>query len=356
MLSWPRIKARLRRWLTPPRRLKFTREGKYFVALTFGIGFAAINTGNNLLYLLLGMMLSLIVGSGVLSELSLRKLTVERKVPDRIFAGHPFLMGIALTNPKEKLPSFSIEVEEEIVGGTPLEKKCYFLKVPAGRTQVTSYRHTFPGRGLYRFAGFKVSTRFPFTFFRKSRTVSCPDDVVVFPSVHSVTPPTGHSTAASEQHSSRLDRRGEFFALREYQEGDDPRDIHWRKSAKQGRMMVRQLEDLRGHRIAIFFDNQQAGEVISPSDMDMQERAVSLAASLAVHYVQLGYQVSLVTRSGAVREGGGQAHLSRVLRELALVDFIAEARPFAAPARWPGECIFVSSAGCSVGRPPGMAA
>ena len=355
MPSWQETKDRLRRLFTPPRKLKFTREGKYFVALTFGIGFAAINTGNNLLYLLLGMMLSLIVGSGVLSELSLSKLTVERKVPDRIFAGHPFLMGIALTNPKEKLPSFSIEVEEEVTAST-LEKKCYFLKVPAGRTQVTSYRHTFQGRGLYSFVGFKVSTRFPFTFFRKSRTVRCADEVIVFPAIHSVIPPGGHTSAVSDRLSSRLDRRGEFFALREYQEGDDPRDIHWRKSAKQGRMMVRQLEDLKGHRIAVFLDNHQQREVLSPSDMDLQERAVSLAASLIVYYIQKGYQVSLVTRTGNVGEGTGQAHLTRLLRKLAVVEFTSEARPFAAPPRWPGECIFVSSAGCSVSRPPGMVA
>ena len=45
----------------PPRRLKFTREGKFFVGITLGVGFAAINTGNNLLYLLLGMLLALII-------------------------------------------------------------------------------------------------------------------------------------------------------------------------------------------------------------------------------------------------------------------------------------------------------
>ena len=61
-----------RRWIRPPRRLSFTREGKYFVGITLGVGFAAINTGNNLLYLLLGMMLSLIIASGIMSEMSLR--------------------------------------------------------------------------------------------------------------------------------------------------------------------------------------------------------------------------------------------------------------------------------------------
>ena len=81
-----RARARLRRWLRPPRRLEFTREGKYFVAITVGVGFAAINTGNNLLYLLLGMMLSFIIASGILSELSLRELAVMRTPPDAVYA------------------------------------------------------------------------------------------------------------------------------------------------------------------------------------------------------------------------------------------------------------------------------
>ena len=59
--------ARLRRRLRPPRRLRFTREGRIIVLLSVGVGFAAINTGNNLLYLLLGWALSFIIASGVLS-------------------------------------------------------------------------------------------------------------------------------------------------------------------------------------------------------------------------------------------------------------------------------------------------
>src|SRR5258707_12736402 len=100
------------RFLRGPRQLKFTREGKFFVGITLGVGFAAINTGNNLLYLLLGMMLSLIIASGVLSEMSLRGLSVAREPPARPHAGKPFLMGVSLQNHKRRLPSFSIEVED----------------------------------------------------------------------------------------------------------------------------------------------------------------------------------------------------------------------------------------------------
>ena len=69
-----------------PRKLKFTKEGKILIGITLGIGFAAINTGNNLMYLVLGMLLSLMVVSGILSELSLRGVVVERtagEVPEK---------------------------------------------------------------------------------------------------------------------------------------------------------------------------------------------------------------------------------------------------------------------------------
>src|SRR5215470_6602612 len=123
------VPMRWRRW---PRTLKTTREGKYFIGITIGVGFAAINTGNNLLYLLLGMMLSLIIASGVLSEISLRELGVARTPPDALYADRPFLMGIGLHSGKPRLSSFSVEVED-LIGGRPLDKKCYFLKLPADR-------------------------------------------------------------------------------------------------------------------------------------------------------------------------------------------------------------------------------
>src|SRR3954454_22538212 len=62
------------------RHLKFTREGKLFVFVTLGLGFGAVNTGTNLMYLVFGFMLSLIVLSGILSEHALRKLRITRRL------------------------------------------------------------------------------------------------------------------------------------------------------------------------------------------------------------------------------------------------------------------------------------
>ncbi|HEX4385918.1 MAG TPA: hypothetical protein VH083_23335, partial [Myxococcales bacterium] len=73
------------------RRLVFTRAGRWYTALTVGIGLAAINTGNNLLFLVLGLLLASIIVSGILSEQSLKGVKLERRLPPSATAGEPAL-------------------------------------------------------------------------------------------------------------------------------------------------------------------------------------------------------------------------------------------------------------------------
>ncbi|HWU89127.1 MAG TPA: hypothetical protein VN253_17800, partial [Kofleriaceae bacterium] len=205
--------ARLLRRLRPPRRLQFTREGRILVLLAVGVGFAAVNTGNNLLYLLLGWLLSFIIASGILSELTLRRLAVDRRPPPRVYANEPFLMEVVIENGKARRASFSIEVED-LIGSTPLDKRCYFLKIPPGKSQRTSYRHTFVRRGRYELTGYRLATKFPFALFRKSRDVDAPLEVLVYPARVAVPRPPARSTSKGEATANRLGRRGEFFGLR----------------------------------------------------------------------------------------------------------------------------------------------
>ena len=79
--------AAILRMLEPPRKLRPTRVGWFFVGGVLSIGIAAVNTGNNLLYFVLAMMLGAIVVSGILSERNLRGLWVERSVPGDVTAG-----------------------------------------------------------------------------------------------------------------------------------------------------------------------------------------------------------------------------------------------------------------------------
>jgi uncharacterized protein (DUF58 family) len=351
----------LRKKLRPPRRLSFTREGRLVVLLAIGVGLAAVNTGNNLLYLLLGWLLSFIVASGVLSEGTMRGLTVTRRPPPRVHAGVPFLMEIAVANGKPKRASYSIEIED-LIAGTPLDKKCYFLKIPPGRTQRTSYRHTFLRRGAYRIDGVRIATKFPFALFRKSRDAVAETEVIVYPALVPVAPPPPRAPSRGDALASRLGRRGEFFGLREHRHRDDRRDIHWKSSARTGRLVVREYEDELAREVTIAVDNALpaatrqaiADDRLTPAlqrDVDALERAISVAASLAVSYLGSGWQVAIVARGGAVPAGTGRAHEVRILRFLALLPAVADDVPIeAVPPRT--ESVLVIPRGvAAVGRP-----
>jgi uncharacterized protein (DUF58 family) len=301
--------------LGPGGRFPPTREGWWFLAATVFIGLVAVNAGLNLLFALWGMMLFLIVASGVLSELGLRGLEVRRAPPPVIHARTPYLMGIALTNKKRRLPSFSIEVED-LIEGRPIEKRCYFLKLPAGRTQETAYRHTIARRGRHRLTGLRLATKFPFGLVQKSRDVANAAEVIVYPALVPVSPavlrglPVRHGGTREKWRS----RDGDFFGLRDFRPGDDPRDIHWRTSARRGVPFVRENEDDEGNEVQVVLDNA-AGP-----PLEAFEAAVSEAASYALALLGRGFRVSLVLRGATLAADTGPAQATRILRALALVE------------------------------------
>jgi uncharacterized protein (DUF58 family) len=331
--------SRLRRRLRPPRRLRFTREGRIVVLLSIGVGFGAINTGNNLLYLLLGWLLSFIIASGILSEMTLKKLSVERRPPPRVFAGEPFLMEVMIENAKPKRASFSIEVED-LVGTNPLDKRCYFLKIPAAKSQRTSYRHTFIKRGLYTLSGYRLATKFPFALFRKSRDVDAPLDVLVYPARVAVPRPPPRTTSRGEASANKVGRRGEFFGLREHRASDDRRDVHWKSSARTGRLLVREYEDEHARRVIVAVDNALPASVreaitdaamtpAAEAQVAAVERAISVAASLCAAYLEVGWTVELVARATHVPAGVGRMHEAKLMRTLALLPYVGDEVAFA---------------------------
>jgi uncharacterized protein (DUF58 family) len=340
-----KLTERLRRRWRPPRKLTFTREGKLVTVLAVGVGFAAINTGNNLLYLLLGWLLSFIIASGILSEMTLRALVVERRPPPRVHAGEPFLMEVVIENGKDKRASYSIEVED--LQGTPpvpIDKRCYFLKIPEGRSQRTSYRHTFARRGLYTLTGYRLATKFPFALFRKSKDVTAPLEVLVYPARVNVPKPPPRAATRGDAVAARIGRRGEFFGLRERRTGDDRRDIHWKSSARTGRLLVREYEDELARRVVIGVDNALPAAVrdaatdgaLTPAQeaqLTAVERSISVAASLAGAYLEAGWTVELVARDLHVPGGVGRMHEAKLSRALALLPYAAEDAQFPALPR-----------------------
>jgi uncharacterized protein (DUF58 family) len=325
------LRGALWRLLHPRRTIKPTRDGWWCLLVAVGLGVAAINTGNNLLYLLVSALLSLIVVSGILSEQSMRGLHLSAIVPEEVYAGQPALLGAAVANRKGRLTSYSVTVELLAPGARALDSASRFIylrRIEAGARGLAPWEETLPRRGRHRLAGVRLTTRFPFGLFVKAGRPALTDEVLVFPAVRPVSAEALRRLGASGDTPARRRGRGDdLYDLRGYRSGDDPRFIHWRSSAKTETLMVRELEADSSHDTRIVLVGRgRAGEAL--------ERGLSEAASLALALVRAGAGVELAGAAGAVPVGHGRPHLRRVLTTLALYD-PEGARVAAAPAAHP---------------------
>lgn len=325
----PEVAPTERRWRLP-RRLKITREGKYFIGITFGVGFAAINTGNNLLYLLLGMLLALIMVSSVMSEVSLRGLTVTRRLPTRAHVGRPHVVEIEVHNSKKRLPSYAIEIED-LRAGQPADKRCFFLKISPESSQVAAYRRTPTRRGMENHVGFRIATRFPFGFFEKSRELTIAGQLVIYPGVDPVRLPDRHLGNVEGGAGVLSAGRGhDILTVRPLRDGDDVRDIYWRKSSVQ--VVVRERAHESQSTVTLALDNTPP----VPGSTSWQkrfERTLRDVASRAVAHIRRGDTVLVQTTSGNSVRGDRATGADPVLRFLALLEPLPAGRESSAPAR-----------------------
>jgi len=296
------------------RSLSFTPFGTRTVVVCLLVGAAAVNSGHNLLYLSTAMVLSMIIVSGILSEQTLKKITVTRSQPDELYAGTPFRVRYELTNEKRRVPSYSLAVSGLYETGR-VTAEAFAFSVPARDTTTAVTDETAPSRGLLRLKGYELKTRFPFGMFEKSRRIVAPKELVVFPRPKRLNRDLMLELAGGlgEEPSARIGEGSELRSLRRYGPADDARMIHWKSSARTGVLMAKEMEAERDRAVSVILDN-------SPSDPHAFEEAVSLAAS-AVRTLLLehGLPVRLVTRSGAGEPGVGRAHYLRLMYRLALV-------------------------------------
>jgi uncharacterized protein (DUF58 family) len=312
----------------PQRTLRFTRQGRFYVLVTLGVGAAALNTGANLLYLVLGLLLSLVILSGVLSDLVLFWVRPTRVLPRRAHAGTPFLVEIALFNEKRFLPSFSIEVED-VAPDAPTDRRTYFLRVEPGGERRAVYERRAESRGLLRFSELVLRTSYPFGLFEKTLRYRAEDLLVVYPALEPDR--AGLDSAERRFDSESAERPGhgtEVLHLREYGAGDEARAVHARRSAALGRLVVRERARAQAPRLELTLDDllpdaTERGQE-SPARRDAFERAIRRLAWLATTAHGRGADVALKARSGRTAAARAEAPLDPVLAFLALVELVTE--------------------------------
>lgn len=281
-----------------PRKLRVTFEGKGFLLLTLGVGAAAINTGNNLLYIALSMNLSLIILSGILSERSLKGVTVRVRPASEAFVSRESFLAVTCSASGKRFPALSIAVGF-VVEGSRLTAR--FPEIPGGgsATRVLSF---FPKRrGTLPPLACEVSTRFPFALFEKSMDVRAGTSLLVYPAPEGAGEPDASRAAPDPSGGpSSSGRQGTGIrGAREHMPADAVRDLHWKASARMGKWMVKE----RDRETAPVSDLR----LPAPCPPPEFERRVSRACAFVLRCEKEGlpYRLWIGDRLGVDASGGG---------------------------------------------------
>src|SRR5687767_8499026 len=305
-----------------------TSGGGVFIIIIFVVGFAACNTGNNLLLLVFSLLVSTLFVGWIAARISLRDLTVSARFPDHIFAAEPAPVIVTLRNTKRVLPSFSILVEARGPSGETDKRRkryakrmlAYFSYVPHRAAAEQKVEQLFPNRGHVLIDGFELSTRFPFGFFRRRRRLRARNvEIIVYPKPEVISDELHLLPMyAGRIPSSRRGAGHDLFSLRDYQPQDDLRYIDWKATARSRRLTVREFTSEDERRITIVLDTRLPA---APDDemKERFERGVVQAASLLKHFVDERAEVRLILGDEAGPFGSGMEQLYRCLRRLALV-------------------------------------
>jgi uncharacterized protein (DUF58 family) len=316
-----------------------TSGGGVFLVIIIVVGFAAWNTGNNLLFLVFSLLCSTLFVGWIAARTSLRDLTVSARFPDHIFAAEPAPVIVTLRNTKRLLPSFSVFVEargpsDEATAGRKQRRRyakrllAYFSYVPHHASAEQRVEQLFPKRGHVLIDGFELSTRFPFGFFRRRRRLHARNvDIIVYPKPEVIS----DKLHLLPMYAGRMPslRRGvghDLFSMRDYQPQDDLRHIDWKATARSRRLTVREFTSEDERRITIVLDTRLPGE---PNDELRQrfEKGVVQTASLLKHFIDERAEVRLVLRHEVGPFGSGVEQLYRCLRRLALITPVEGAGP-----------------------------
>ena len=337
-----------------------TKEGVFYVVLTLVIGVAALNTGNNLLFLVVAAMLAAILVSGVASWLNIKNVELEVVLPGQVFAGRHVLARLNLHVRRRFLPLISASIVApkqkkgkvkwiwhramfEFPKQTPKRKswirwpdialervptvapppdifreRVYFPYIPAGESGHADVGMSFNKRGKFVQNGFALQTRFPFSFLLKTRILPLTREVIVYPSVEETDELFEVLPMITGEIETYMRGRGyDLYRIREYEPEDSARHVDWKSTAKSGSLKVREFTREDERKLRIVFDNPAPGAVKDQA----YERAVALAASLAWHFAgehtELSYSAS---------DYSGGSDIYHFLEYLALIE------PKAAPS------------------------
>jgi len=305
-------------------RSRPTRAGWLVAAGALLVGLAAAKSHAPLLYVLFGAVLGALATSLALSHWMVAPIQLRRGLPDRAWQNQTVHVGYYLRNVRRRGGCLGIEVEELAAEGVQVAPG-YCLHLPAGGAFRSSGRFVVSRRGRLSMPGLRVKTQFPFGLASTIRQVNEPTGMIVWPALGQLRASLLHRGADRTSRAAPSEIKGgqdEFFGLREYRAGDDPRWIHWRRSAGRDNPVIREMTRRRSERLWVVVDNR-AESLARREDL---EPLLRFAATVVERAFARGFRVgcALAGANGPVvlPPAAGRGHRRNLLDALALAEVI----------------------------------
>jgi uncharacterized protein (DUF58 family) len=306
--------------------LDFSVTGLVYCSMMMFMGLAAMNSQANLLYGVFGLMIGILLVSGVVSKIVLRKLSVRRVLPELAVVGQPTTVAYQFVNEKRYWPSLSVCVSE--LDGTEAftrQTVSYLLHAAAKMTANVPIEIMPKRRGLHEMDRYQMSTSFPFGFVKRAVERREGDNMLVYPALAEVDPKLLAMCRSADTSGAMIRPRSggmdEFYGVKEHRAGGNPRFIHWRRSARTGVLVAKEMTQVSPPRLLILVDTYLTDRTLE--NHIKVEKAIAMAASLASSALEQGLSVGLYAWSDGwvgVNPTRGKRHRRDVLAILAQLE------------------------------------
>jgi uncharacterized protein (DUF58 family) len=286
-------------------RVRMTRAGILYILLTLGLGFVAVNAGNNLLYLAVAGLLALMSLSGILAYANLSGLAVAVRPPGEVWAGRPVTLRVELFNGRRRLPAYLLGF-----GDRPEETAVEILPGTGAEVPVTA---VFPRRGRQPVGDLTLLSPFPFDMVRRGGIFDPGATVLVYPAPSPVDWELLERAErdGAESAATRVGSGGDWRGLRDYVPGDPLSRVSWKGWLRHRRFMTKEFEAEGAPPVTYAFDGVPGPGV---------EERLSQLAWLVRTSLRRGRAVGLELPGASFPPGTGPEHRGSLLTALALFE------------------------------------
>ena len=225
-----------------------------------------------------------------------QRIVIRRHLSDvRVAPGTRVTVHIDVENRSPVSTSF-LMLEDRLPSALGRSARLVVAGIPGHRSQKTSYTVLPQRRGRYQLGPLLVDVSDPFALIRQRLEFDEREELIVTPEIEdlSAAPESSFGANVGASRTRNLFRTGEeYYTMRQYQEGDDLRRIHWPSVARTGTLMIRQDESSQRSSGLVFLDSREGA--LGQAHGAAFERAVSVAATLGVVLSRGGFSLKLAT-------------------------------------------------------------